>query len=151
LADDPADPFATMPWRPRRALQRRLRRVWREGMAAQRADMLIRLRTDLTGVAVASAASSGAVTEVAWADGTVARLWLCHRPAVEALRTAGRDGHVVLVRADHHGHFWALYFATLEGRLPVLCRDLRINAGDGGTGPGGGPPTTPTRPSVTVG
>ncbi len=132
MAAQPADPFATMPWRQRFGLRRRLRQAWRQGVAEQRAVTLRALRAGLTGVPVQSAAYHGTITEIRYADGTVVRLWLSHRPAVKALRQAVADGVVVLVQADDHRHCWALYFSTLEGRLPLMCRDLRVRLDQGG-------------------
>jgi hypothetical protein len=132
MAAEPDDPFATMSFTQRAGLKRRLKRAWREGIAQQRATALLRLRLQVTGVPLLSADYHGMIGELAWSDGTVARLWLCHRPAVKALRLAAREGVAVLVQADDHGHCWALYFATLEGRLPLLCRDLRVRDSQGG-------------------
>lgn len=141
MAAQPDDPFATLPWRQRFGLRRRLRRAWRQGMAEQRAAALHTLRAGLTGVPVHSAAYHGTIAEIGYADGTVVRLWLSHRPAVKALRQAVADGAVVLVQADDHRHCWALYFATLEGRLPLMCRDLRVRLDQGGL-----PATAPAPP-----
>jgi hypothetical protein len=132
MAADPADPLIAMPWRQRVGLRRRLKRAWREEVARRLARELVHLRVDLSGVPVVSAHSQGTIAEVEWADGTVVRLWLSHRPAVAALGSSAGEGGAVLVRADHHGHCWALYFATPAGRLPVLCRDLRVRAPQGG-------------------
>jgi hypothetical protein len=92
---------------------------------------------------VVSTDHHGTIGEIAFGDGTVVRLWLCHRPALKALRTAATEGYVVLVQADHHSHCWALYFATLEGRLPLMCRELRVRDAQGGIG-------APPDPAVPV-
>lgn len=132
MAAEPDDPFATMSFTQRAGLKRRLKQAWREGIAQQRATALLRLRLQMTGVPLLAADYHGMIGELTWSDGAVARLWLCHRPAVKALRLAARDGFAVLVQADDHGHCWALYFSTLEGRLPLLCRDLRVHDAQGG-------------------
>jgi hypothetical protein len=116
-------------------LRRQLRRAWREGLAEQQADSLSRLRNELLGVPVVSADFRSGWGEITFGDGAVVRLWQCHRPAIRALRVAAREGDVVLVQADNHGHCWALYFGTLEGRLPIMCRDLRARSAQGGISP----------------
>jgi hypothetical protein len=132
MAAEPADPFAAMSWRQRAALRRRLKGAWREGVAEQRSVGLAHLRTELIGVPVLSVGWHSTISEITYADGTVVRLWLSHRPAVKALRTAVRDGVVALGRADDHGHCWALYFATREGRRALMCGDLRVRTAQGG-------------------
>jgi hypothetical protein len=128
----PVDPLATMSWRHRVGLQRRLKRAWRQGMAQQRAVALHGLRSELSGVPILAVDCRSPISEITFADGTVIRLWLSHRPSVKALRTAVREGPVVMSRADDHGHCWALYFATADGRRPLMCRDLKLRPAQGG-------------------
>jgi hypothetical protein len=128
----PEDPFAAIPFRDRISLRRRLRRTWRESVAERRAESLQRLRGELHGALLRSSTYRGQLSELVFEDGVTVRLWTCHRPAIKALCAATRNGDVRLIRADHHGHCWALYFATLEGRLPVICRDLLVHDDFGG-------------------
>jgi hypothetical protein len=144
MAAQPDDFFTVLPWRQRFGLRRRLRRAWRDGLAEQQADSLTRLRTELLGQPVANIEFRSGLGELTYANGVVVRLWMCHRPAIRALRCAARDGDAVLVEAANHGHCWALYFGTLEGRLPIICRDLRVRNEQGGLSPFVVPSYAPT-------
>jgi hypothetical protein len=129
------DPFAALSWRQRVGLRHRLRKAWKAGVADQHADSLARLREDLIGVPVLSADDRHTIGEIACANGLVIRTWLSYRPAMRALAAAAAGGDVALVHAADHGHCWALYFSTLEGRLPLMCRDLRVRRNQGGMSP----------------
>lgn len=128
------DPFASMRWRERFALHWRLQRSLRVGLAERNETTLAVLRSSALGSAAVGVENRGTITELTFAAGSQVRLLYCHRPTVRRLRNAIAGGVAVLDDAANHGQCWGLYFQTVEGRLPLLARQVRVLPGRGGRG-----------------
>lgn len=123
-------------------LDRRLDRVWRQGLADPVLSAL-RARTGPTLVASARTAGTGpiCVAEIVWADGFSVRAGACHPGVVADLARFVSDGRAVtLTRAARSGQLWILDFAIGGQPFPVLAGAITFAPGGGDVAPSVTPP-----------